>query len=70
MTHNVVIDGICKQMVMRCEELNKNEEKGATIAEPVHVSKFSPSEPFPQRGSERRLFVSRLRGRAVRTSVP
>jgi len=32
MTHNVVIDGICKQMVMRCEELNKNEEKGATIA--------------------------------------
>ena len=41
---NVVIDGICKQMMMGSEQLNKNEKKGATIAEPVHVSKFSPSE--------------------------
>jgi hypothetical protein len=50
--------------------LNKNEEKGSTIAEPVHVSKFSLSEPSPPRGIKSRVVVSRLRGRAVRTSVP
>src|SRR5713101_9244753 len=39
-------------------------------AQPVRNSKGSPSEPFPSITLGVRLFGSRLRGRAVQTSVP